>query len=466
MKTILTLFIAVASFSIASAQYVEDAIRMLGSNGQITQRAGALGVSSYGISDDASALFYIPAGIYLQKDNELNLGMNLTNGNILTNYNSIPTSNSANSQAISNASLIIPGRNNQADGLTIGFGYFYDKNLNSTSGFNSFMPNGTYLNHLYQQSSNRAWMKNDLKIINNDLMPYNDSLYQSGRVTQSGGIHNLNAAIGFEVDKNFLAGVSIIGRFGNFEYSRKLTETDVLGKYNVSGSVDMNKFTETNVFSQEYSGFAVSVSGMYLINDYARVTAKIESPTFYEIKETYSQTAEAEFKPFGGVVDKLQKKTNDGEQTYQLSTPFIFSAGVSMNILGLTLTAGVEYMDAAQTNYESADNSEAFEELNTQINNELRGLVKWGVGMEYPLSITNLIVRASYEKQTSAYKEVLNRSQSVGLGLGYVIGKKIRIDAMMKISEFNDRFSTYGYNYYTYQTTPTVYGLGITYRFE
>lgn len=465
MKTILTFFIAIVSCSIAQAQYVEDAIRMLGSNGQITQRAGALGVSSYGISDDASALFYIPAGIYLQKDNELNLGMNLTNGNITTNYNSTQTNNSANSQAISNISLIIPGRNYHADGFTFGIGYFYDKNLNATSGFNSFMPNGTYLSHLSQQQSNKVWMEKVLDY--SGVMPYSDSLFQSARVSESGGVHNINAAIGFEVDKNFLAGVSVIGRFGNFDYSRRLTETDVYGKYNLSGSIDLSKFTETNAFSQEYSGFAVSVSGMYLINDYARVTAKIESPTFYEIKETFSRKAVAEFKPNAqGVVYKNEETTLDGEQTYNLITPFIFSAGASVNLIGITFTGGVEYMDAAQTHYESTENSGDFEELNTQISNELRGLVKWGVGMEYPLPFTNFIVRGSYEKQTSAYKEVLNRSQSVGLGLGYVIGKKIRIDALMKFSEFNDRFTTYGNKFYTYQTTPTIYGLGITYRFE
>jgi len=465
MKILLTIFIALLSLSISKAQYVEDAIRMLGSNGQITQRAGALGVSSYGISDDASALYYIPAGIFLQKDNELNFGMNLTNGKIITNYNSTETTNSANSQAISNISLIIPGRNTHTDGLTIGFSYFYDKNLNSTSGFNSFIPNGSYLNHLYQQQSNKAWIEKVIDFTGG--MPYNDSLYQTATVSGSGGIHNINAAIGFEVDKNFLAGISLVGRIGNFEYTRKLSEVDVLGKYNVAGSMDMSKFTENNTFNQDYSGFAVSVSGMYLINDYARVTAKIESPTFYEVKETFTRTAEAEFKPNSqGVVFKNKETTLDGEQTYNLSTPFIFSAGASMKIVGVTLTTGVEYIDAAQTNYSSTENSGDFADLNTQISNELRGLVKWGVGFEYPLPITSLIVRGSYEKQTSAYKEVLNRSQSIGLGLGYLIGKKIRVDAMMKISEFNDRFVTYGSNFYSYQTTPTVYGLGITYRFE
>jgi long-subunit fatty acid transport protein len=439
------------------AQVVEDAIRMIGFNGNITARAGVLGVSNHGISDDASAIFYNPAGLFLARKGELNIGAGLSNNVMNTQYLGTSSSFSETNPFFSNIAIVAPVKENN-EGFVFGLGYFRETNFSQITNYEGF---------------NRGFSKQEISVgANTDDNIRLDSLYQNGFVNESGGINNITGAMGFQLNKNFLLGASLIGKFGSYNYYRELGEFDRLNRYNAASNYNVDELREIVSYQQGISGFALSVGAMALVGDVARISAKIQSPTFYGITESFSQENYVLTDPVNGFRNKIGADANNdiNTQNYSITTPWVLSAGASINLLNsLTLAIGVDYADAAQTSFSSDESGVNFAQLNNQILRDLRGYVRWGASAEYKIPLLNFFVLAGYEKQTSPYKEVLNRVESISFGLGYVFDESVRVDANVRSTQFDGSYYVYEvgdrrYDY-TYSFNPVQFGLGITYRY-
>jgi long-subunit fatty acid transport protein len=450
------------SNGLIKAQYIEDATRYMNSNAVVTARSGALGVANYGISDDASAMYYNPAGLMFIAKSEVNLGMAFTNTSVDARLFDSINNFSINSQYLSNFSIVSPMHFKNKNLFVVGASYFMENDFDISTKFSAFNKNNITM---IQEGANYKdqYLRNLNLADVNFVTKYKDSLQQTGYVRENGGINNLVGAIGFTLSEDILGGISVTGKWGKYNYLRIYNETDVLNKFNTYPD-HLESFKEIQNITQEFGGFNLGFGVIAKINEYMRVSAKIQTPTWYEFTETYKRDAEAIFDANqNNVKDKNTTSISDGQSTYNLKTPFVYSAGLSGHFLGLTLAAGVEYQDAAQLEYSKADSRVL--ELNQQFQEQLRGLVKWGVAGEYAIPLTGLIVRASYEKRTSPFKEILDRIYTVSAGLGWVVDKNIRIDANYRISQFSDKYFLYGNVNYYYTYSPSTVSLGLTYRY-
>lgn len=470
MKTkILVVALLFIFISSAEAQFVEDALRYAKPNTILTPRAGGLNVAYHGISDDLSALLYNPAGLSLVNKSEFSIGLGFTNNNVSTDFLSSTKDFSANSEFVTHAGFVAPvffGENNSA----VAIGYFRENDFNNDYKYQGFNENSTYISN--GVNSGRNWPY-ELLLADPETSStvFTDSLQQNAFLQEKGGLHNISGGISFDVNKFVAVGFSITGKFGTYEYAKEYTESDLYDIYN-TGFNDLNRLELEENVRQSVSGITGSIGLQARIADFMRFGASIKFPSYLEIDETFSQYYWAYYDngdnfPYPAIEDRPE----EFENSYNLKTPFVYSAGVSMHVMGLTFAAGVEYTDVTQLEF-----SDALPEviaLNRDIVEQLTGQVTWGFGAEYKVPMLPLIARAGYSKTTSPYHEDIANANKDNLSLGgsLLIGKNIRLDGVfrwMTISELRTNYGSgsveNGYKYII-DYSPLSIGLGFSYRY-
>ena len=130
----------------ANAQFIEDALRYSVPNGVITQRAGGLGISYLGLSDDYASLLLSPAGLSLISKSELSVGFGFqTNSTDVTFQNQV-TGFTGNDAYLSHAGLIGPFKT-KIGNAAVGIGYMLESNFSNTYEYSGFNPNNTMIAH-------------------------------------------------------------------------------------------------------------------------------------------------------------------------------------------------------------------------------------------------------------------------------------------------------------------------------
>lgn len=479
-KLIVTLFTIALTVVSLNAQYIEDALRYAKNNMVVSPRAAGLNVSFYGVSDDASALLYNVAGLSLIPKSELSLGIGFTRNNSETDYLSFNNILKTNVESITNAALVSVfdiGKDRKP--AAVGIGYFLEDdfaNVYRFSGFNSnytmiasevdFGPRQPNDNWAYQ-----LYLADELQQGNQTsfLTPYRDSLTQSGNVVEKGGLHNVTAGLAYDVNEYVALGFSLTGKWGNYSYNRTYTESDpsnIYSNVNVGGFV-FNNLQTIERLEQQVSGISGSVNLMAKLENFLRFGATVKFPTWYQFDESFSATYTATYK---NNPERFYKY--DGKNSFNLRTPFIYAAGVSLHTLGLTFSAAVEYSDVTQMEF-----SDAIPEvlsLNDRIIMELVGQTTWGFGAEYHLPIFPGVVRMSYSKTTSPYHQDIPNAgiDNFSIGGSVYISNNVRVDGVMRWVDYSELRTTYRAPYemqqharYILTKSPLNLMFGIAYRF-
>jgi hypothetical protein len=462
--------------TLLKAQTVDDALRYAKPNGIITARTAGLGVSYHGVLDDMGTLFYNPAGLALISMTELSLGFGYENNKSQTDYLNIVNDFAVNKGYISNIGLVTPvyGASKNA---ALGIGYFYESSFNGTQEFDVYNQNSSIIaNETYngpqREYDNWAYelyladFQGD-KLVTN----YNGDMQQNNYVEQTGGIHNLTGGFGIELSDYLALGLSINTKWGSFHYFRDYRETD---KNNIhQETIDGRELKELRLV-ESYDSDIFGISGMLglqaKIDKFMRASIGIQLPTYYGFNEEFGKTYYADF------VDGTKSwwrpypdETNP--TTYSLTTPFIYSAGLSGNIVGLTITAGIEYCDVTQLTFRDA--ATELTDVNREIQRVLTPQTKYGFGLEYQIPGIPLTIRGNYENASTPYKDNSLKSNytNLALGAGVILGGNIRLDAVVRWSDYSTKGINYGYSdepyysEYTINTTPLNVSLGLTYRY-
>ncbi|MBE2190291.1 MAG: hypothetical protein KGZ71_13620 [Desulfobulbaceae bacterium] len=481
MKKIITLVVCIICANVAvHAQFIDDALRYAKSNPIVSPRAAALNVAFYGISDDASAMLFNAAGLTLIGKSELNVGLGFTRNSSETDYLNFNNMLKTNVESITNAALISSFQfgSNKRNGA-IGIGYFLEDDFVNTfrlTGVNNnysmiasevdFGPGNADDNWAYQ-----LYLADELQNGNQFYFatPYRDSLSQSAMVTEKGGLHNVTAAFAYDVNEFVALAFSIAGKWGNYGYTREFTERDSRGIYantNVGGFVFDNLQTHETL-NQKVSGITGSVNIMARLEEFLRFGATIKFPTWYQFEEEFTAKYTANYRN-----EQSRFYEFDGESSYNLRTPFVYAAGLSVNTLGLTFSAGVEYTDVTQMEF--SDALPKVMALNNNIILDLVGQTTWGLGAEYQIPIFPGMVRASYAKTTSPYQQDIPNAgvENFAIGGSVFVGKNIRIDGVMRWVDYSELRTTYTspqemqqYARYTLTKSPLNIMFGMAYRF-
>lgn len=473
MKKLAIIGLLLISISFAKAQFIEDALRYSSGNNFITPRAAGLNVAYYGVADDVGALIANPAGLTLIPKNELSAGFGFSHRN---NDVSILNSNNKftiNNEFLSHIALSVPIKTK--NGLaSVAVGYFKDNDFRNSYDYSIFNDKSSYI---YQQAqAKQRWTYDLLLADQNGNTNIKDSLRQNSWVDEKGGIHNFTGGAAFDMNEFVSVGFSLTGKWGSFDYIREFSEIDERNIYNTWQVDDFNRLDVREKVSQEISGITGQIGVQGRIEDFMRIGFAIKFPTWYEVNETFSVRHSVEFDPNNnGVIDRFDT-TSSGKNSYNITTPFVYSAGLSFHLQGLTFSAGVEYSDVTQIEFSDATEEvqEKLDYLNRIALRNLVGQTTWGFGAEYKIPTLPLVARASYAKTTSPYQlDIPNANKSyVSIGGSLYLGQSVRIDGVMRWAEVSEQRTAYGteevlntFSNYVLKQQPLSISLGLTYRY-
>ncbi|MES2764256.1 MAG: hypothetical protein V4642_00170 [Bacteroidota bacterium] len=471
LKHTLIYGIALFAASSAQAQFIEDGLRLSQSNGYITPRAGGLGVAYHGVSDDFAALYYNPAGLSLLGKNEVTVGLGFMRNATETNFLQNETPFQVNSTIVSHAGFSAPFKINGKN-AAISIGYALENNYDNIVKIDGFNRTSSIIPGLPSPTLPEA----DLRtaglggFVNEKFVtPLRDSLQQTATIQESGGLHTVTGGAGFDLTDWVSAGFALTAKGGQYNYSRRYTETDIYNKYKTLDDVnytdiDFRSLDIRNELTQDIEGVSATLGVQGKIDKFMRIGVTVKTPTFYQIKETFSTDLTATFD------NDATGNITTGEETtaYNFTTPFIFGAGLSFNALGMTFTAGAEYNDVTQMQF--SDATPEVTDLNLKAKEELNGQTTWGVGVEYEVPLAPIIVRASYTAITSPYKEDIAGADAriVALGGGIYLAPNVRLDGLFRWTDVSQLRANYGNgsgSQFIMQQRPLNIALQLTYRY-
>lgn len=476
MKKLIMAFILTLGYTSANAQFIEDALRYAGTNTFVTPRVAGLNVAYYGIADDIGALVTNPAGMTLIRQNEFSLGFGFTHTTNDLSMSDLSLKNTfkINNEFLSNVAFAVPVKTTNGY-AAVGVGYFKEQDFRNSYDYSVFNTKSSYIGE--QADAQQLWTYDLLLADSNYVTKIRKNVGQTVWVDEKGGIHNISGGAAFDINESVSLGFSLTGKWGGYDYIRDFTEADVHNIYTTYQVDDFNRVDIRETVSQAVSGITGTIGLQGRIEDFMRIGVAIKMPTWYEINETFSRDIKAEFDPSPefGQIDRFYDTLN-GSNSYNITTPFIYSAGLSFYALGLTFSTGVEYSDVTQLEFSDATETvqQKLDMLNRIAIKSLVGQVTWGFGAEYKVPTMPLIARASYAKTTSPYQQdIANANKSMfSLGGSLILGKSVRIDGVMRWIDVSEQRTAYGsvenpatFSKYEIANQPLNIAIGLTYRY-
>ena len=472
--------------STLNAQYIEDALRYVNSNTFPNQRAAGLGVSYIGISDDFASLFINPAGLSLVANDEFSMGLNLSRNTATTNFRSNSLTESSSYFQPTHLGFVAPIAGTKS---SVAIGYMLENTFNSLYQYSnntdsariattpSIVPqlvvgNPEFANALalaYFDSTNQRYGT-----------PLQQGMVQQGDIRERGAIHAISGGGGWSIAENVSLGLSIVGKFGSYSYSNSFLERDAYNIHTVydpnvgATTTDIRQLGINQTIDQSILGIGAVLGLQSRYGENVRFNLTVKTPTYYSIEEDWSQEFASEFDNN----DRFSRNSL-GKNSYNITTPFVFGAGVSVHVMGITFTAGGEYVDVTQVEFGDAatdgidqflGNKSSFsryiEAKNLEIRRQLVNQTTWGFGAEYVVPASPFVVRASMQSTSSPFTvDVPGAAMSVfALGGAVEIAPNVRLEGAVRFLSFAERRSFFDTFSYTLNNTPKQITLGLSYR--
>lgn len=481
MKSTVFCIIVLVCFAMSvQAQQVEDAVRLGNSNGTVGSRPAALGISYAGISDDYSALYYNPAGLTLLAKKEFSIGLEFMRTSTTGNF--FQTSSGIGSSIVSptHVGMVFPFKTKM--GLaSVAFGYNYESSLNNTLQFDGFNPSSSIVQSLMSETSdlnsNLAWQVSlaDTRGSGKLHSPIVGNVQQTGFITERGGIHNFTVGGALNLSETFSVGANVAGKWGSFKYMREYKEFDKNDVYNFYDTLnftntDFTSMTLNETIDQQLSGVNATIGLQGRFGDAFRFGVTIKTPTFYHIEEDNSRSISATFDDGNTYIPVYGNGDNAyiGKNSYDIITPFIFGLGLSYHTGGLTVSTATEYNDLTQLQFNEAQPDLLI--LNNEILKTLTGIISYGVGVEFEIPNSVVIVRASYMGVTSPYSNTAidGASNIFGAGCGVYVAPNVRLDFAARYSTYSQARSNYAMSsgsVVDYKFSPVQVSAQLTFRY-
>ncbi len=426
------------------SQYLDDALRYSTPGLGVSARSLGMGTAYTGVANDFSAAFSNPAGLGQMRMSEVTLGMsNVSYGNTSTFFNNSQSlTNSATS--LNNLGLVysLPV---QQGSMVIAIGYGrtadYTSGL-SFQGYNpqssivqSWAPNGQPLSPNISIAEYLGLAVADT-ITNKFVSPINGKLTEGGTVLESGGQNYFTVSGAVEASKNFFVGVTLDFISGSYNYVRNYQEQDLANNYTAANTVtlynnnkdttffDLNYLTDNQTLEHDISGFSMKFGILYKFGPGSRLGIAIKTPSWITVHETYSEQASSTFD--NG--DHYTIPASGSSYDYDITSPYVFSAGLSHSIGDLMLAADVEYTDWTQMQFSNA--SAELMSLNTTFKTEFRPTTNLRLGGEYDFSSIGFRLRGGFAYLPSPYSgDPSSYAQKyITGGVGFIIAEAFSID--------------------------------------
>ena len=447
------------------SQTINDGLRLGYSGIGSSARALGMGNSYIGLSDDASAGFFNPAGFGLLKKMEFSGGLDYSNFSNDATLNSDGTAlgqssnNTTSSTTLDRVSFAFPFPTVRGS-LVFGLSYQNMKEFNEAFSFNGINPNSSFISFL---TANQPGLTTKLHLsspvyLNNqytsEFTPLNGSLNQSGNILNSGGINNWTFSGAVEIYKNLFVGLNLNFISGTFEsnsdYYEDATNNSYTGKTDTTdpASANFQTFYLNRLLKWDISGWDAKLGFLYQFNRMSRFGLTVQFPKTFSIKESFTVNGYSQFA--NQTYNLNQQDFSYDNVQYNIVTPFELGAGFSFNLKGLILSAQGTLIDYSQLKFENPDGIDAvtIADLNKSIKNDLTAVVNYNVGAEYTIPEIGLRIRGGYFVQPSAYKgdPASFDKKYITAGIGFLAEDAIGLDLAFAHGWYSDIGDNYGSN--------------------
>lgn len=459
---LLIIFVILATT--AYPQTINDALRLGYTGIGSSARSLGMGNSYIGLSDDATAGFFNPAGFGLLKKMEFSGGLdysNLSNDATLNSNGSAigqSSNNTASSTTLDRVSFAFPFPTVRGS-LVFGLSYQNTKDFNGALSFNGINPSSSFIGFLAANQpsltvklhlSSPAYINNQYT---SEFTLLNGPLNQSGNILNSGGVNDWTFSGAIEIYKNLFVGLNFDIVSGTYESNSDFYEDATSKSYQGMAdttdpaSVNFQTFYLNKLLKWDISGWDAKLGFLYQFNRMSRFGLTIQFPKTFSIKESFTVNGYSQFA--NQRYDLNQQDFSDNVQ-YNIVTPFEIGAGFSFNITGLILSAQGTLIDYSQLKFENPEGIAAdyIAGINKNIQSNLTAIINYNVGAEYTIPTVGLRVRAGYFVQPSAYKgdPASFDKKYITAGIGFLAEDAIGLDLAFAHGWYSDIGDNYGSN--------------------
>ncbi len=251
-------------------------------------------------------------------------------------------------------------------------------------------------------------VRNDDNITSTEQIVDIETRGNSGKVTFN---------FGAEFKKRFYLGANL--NIHNLNYNRSVIYDEsvngsLIGSQGITRAIFINE-TETNG-----NGFSLDLGAIAKLSDQVRLGLSYQTPTFYELQDSYSQQLETFFND--GSSQFVDPNIIIVLPEYQFRTPGTLSGSIAF-IAGKRGLLSAQYSRKDFSNTKFTSDGDAFDELNNTIEATFKATNTFRVGGEYRYE--NWRLRGGLSKITSPYKDsrIAGDTDGFSLGAGYNWGK-------------------------------------------
>lgn len=474
MKTLsitAVLFASIIFSQSATAQYAEDALRFSQYGLGVGTRTLGMGDAAVGTVNDYTSLFWNPAGLALEKNYEFSLGLSNNGMSNDATYLGVTQNSTKNATNLNNIGFVYPIATTRGS-LTFGFGFGRVASYNSTSSYSAFNPQSSIVQSMapapstdlsgYSADGLASVLDNniafqtflaDTSTIGGRLLLYpyvTDSVQQSATILEGGGMNHWSFGGAVEIAKDLMVGMSLNFVSGSYTYDRQYTESDVANVYHYAAPFDFNKFIYESTISSDLSGFNALFGLMLKKQGRYQVGIAVRTPTHFEINETYTDNGQSFFKTNN---DSYQQSYTN-QTRYSITTPFVFSGGLSIQALDWLVVAGdAEYTDWTQMQFNT--NDPALIEENHFITTAMKATWNLRGGAEVTFWNLGLRLRGGVIMNPSPYIGDPSKYNQMyyTAGVGYDVDENVTLNGAYAIGTWSTFRNVYSTDTQSYSTS-------------
>ncbi|MHB9030753.1 MAG: OmpP1/FadL family transporter [Candidatus Latescibacterota bacterium] len=391
---------AAGCFFLSSSSSAQEMV--VGNDAGVGARAMGMGGAYTAVSDDASAIYYNPAGLAQVRRFEWNLGLSVLQ---------------AKEKTFLRSNLSTPALGTESA----------NKTVSSISSFGGVFPLPTYRGSLvFAASYNRVKeFDSDFKVAG-----YSDSWDGNiqGRSSDSGGLDMWSFAGAVDVSPNVSLGASL----DFYRGSHTLDEKRVYR----SGDPVYSEMFHTG-YTDNIRAWNLHGGMLVRTSRNLRLGASIKLPITYHYKTSYFDDWYARsgrafsLAEHGSHASSDTSEAYDGKFSYYVKSPIQMNLGLSWMYRGLTLSGDVTLLDWSQSETDLAEPEYLY-----------RNTMSWRVGAEVPLPAFPGFLRAGYASAPDPYEGYVHRTDTVGvaernkrdfltLGLGVLLDPSVMLDVAL-----------------------------------
>ncbi|MCZ7557432.1 MAG: outer membrane protein transport protein [Bacteroidia bacterium] len=493
MKRIGFVLICLSLLSITSqAQVIEDALRLAPSPTLVNPRSAGMGNAFTGLADDASAIYWNPAGLGQLRLSEFSFGLSNVGMNNDASLLGVSASGDNSSTVISNLQFALPFPVARGS-FVLGAGYSRIADYTGALSVDAYNPLSSMQTSLYNADNEDldfAWnlgLEDTLVLTYQDqgrpgwlAIPVTNRVQQTIDLLEDGSLNLWSFGGSIEVAPNAMIGLALNVVSGSYRFERTFIETDIqnahtgdiIGIDNVTRT-DFQSLEIEELIDQDLSGWNMRLGFLYNYRDKARIGIAVQTAGSINVNEDYEKFGRSVFSNAS-----LSYELTALDNNYDISTPAVYSIGASYNpVEWITVAADFDLVDYSKLEFEDSNNFNTTQ-LNRDIRKFFRSTNNFRAGGEVRVPNTGLILRGGFGYNYSPYSEDEGTTEynitTFSGGVGYLFEGNFAVNAAFSMSSYN----TFVFNYIDPDTmvpesaftteqevTRTRLMLGVTYRF-